>query len=216
MSDTFHGQGAIFADTVLQHLPQLSGPDLGYWIDHPEKLQLVLKQALANSHDVLATTKQVLRRVRTVVLPERTDAFCPKAFYQTRKGLYVEEAFCEQIVAVTRRIESVPVAKIVIFDLLDMATHSEIRDELPELHVFEDASMFCAHLAGMIRRQRWGKQGRLLGNGHANNFFVLGREARVFAVRVSSDSFYKEWQVRTRPMNDRAWDAGQRVFSRAR
>ncbi|MEK7650128.1 MAG: hypothetical protein AAB367_04210 [Patescibacteria group bacterium] len=154
-----------------------------------------------------------LARVGEITLPARPDAFDPAAFYKTRESLYVWDGFRDRILPAARPVESLPAIKAISFDLAKPANDAEIRRELPEHHVFENAFAFSAYLAGMILRQPKGRAGALLANGYANIFYVRGVNAEVFAVSVRWNSDGGEWCVRAYPRLDRRWVAGYRVFS---
>lgn len=147
-------------------------------------------------------------------LPACNARFDPEYFFKTGKGLYVWDDFVNRIRTVATAVESLAETMISSFDLTQDATDEQIRAALLSEHVFEDTSMFCAHLAGMIERQSGGTEGRLLNNGYANIFYVRGARGEVFAVRVRWHGGYREWSVRAYALVDCRWIEGFRVFSR--
>lgn len=155
-----------------------------------------------------------LRRASTAALPERTSVFDPDKFFQTQTGRYIWDYFRDRVVAAAKPVESLPAAEIASFDLVKNATDMQIQGELPEGHVFEDTSVFCAYLATMIERQEGGAAGDLLANGYANIFYVCGVAGEVFAVRAYWYAVRREWFVHAYFLGARQWRAGPRVFSR--
>lgn len=212
----FHPQTAKFAATVLQNLPQLSGPEMQYWVEHSKELQIRLQQAFTSNRDTAAATLGFLRRLGTIQLPERTNVFDPQQFFQVRQGLFVWDAFRERIVAAAWSTLLLPATEIASFDLVTRANDEAIQSELPDGHVFEDAGEFCACLAGMLECQKQGDAaGDLITTAYANIFYVRGVAGEVFAVNVYWDKGYREWLVNVYPLNADPWDAGRRVFSRS-
>ena len=133
-------------------------------------------------------------------------------YFTTRSGLYVWGEFTERILAVAKPAVAL-VRTLKHYDLPENMNDAEIRVELGEDHVFEDASEFCATLAGMIDIQSGGKAGRLLNNGRANIFYVRGTGGEVFAVRALWSSDDREWDVDAFRLDDYRWRAGYRAFS---
>jgi hypothetical protein len=158
--------------------------------------------------------KNVLGQAGTVQFPECTDAFDPRAFYQTRSGLYVWDEFCQRVVATAKPVASLPAMEGAYFDLIKDANDAAIRRELPAEHVFEDASEFCARLAGLLKRQAGGVEGDLVANGYANIFCVRGVTGGVFAVSVYWFFDGRGWGVSAYQLVGGGWSAGCRAFSR--
>jgi len=156
---------------------------------------------------------QCLSSTSTITLPASKKRFNPDEYYQTREGLYVWEGFRNRIVPATSPIEQVPGMEIFSFDLDKSMNDAEIRAKLPKNHVFENASIFCAYLGGMIDRQPKGKEGDLLSNGYANIFYVRGLNSELFAVNVLWDAVNREWDVNADSLDDDRWSAGIRAFS---
>lgn len=182
------------------------------WIDNPKALQEALKRTLCPPV-VAKVIKHLLRRRNDVSLPASSETFDPNVSFQTRPGLYVWDEFRNRIVAATKTIRSVAETKIGSFDLVIASNDAEIRAELPENHVFENPSEFCARLAGMIQHQANGQAGELLSNGYANIFYVLGQNGEVFDVFVVWSADDREWSVSTYELDVLRWNAGRRAFS---
>ena len=108
-----------------------------------------------------------------------------------------------------------PTRKAASFQLAQSANDAEIRAELPDGHVFEDASEFCASLAYLIECQPNGEDGDLLNNGYATICYVRGVNGAVFAADVYRSDFNRWWSVSAIPPDDDLWDARDRVLSRA-
>jgi hypothetical protein len=155
-----------------------------------------------------------LERIGEVVLPAITDPLNPSEFFKTRAGLYVWGSFRDWILPATKQVESVPKAVCTSHKLVKDASDTENRAEMPDNHVFEDASKFCAHLSGMIDRQKGGQDGDLISNdGYANIFYVRGVESGVFAVDVRWYSVRCSWRVGAYALGGARWYAGYRAVS---
>jgi hypothetical protein len=150
---------------------------------------------------------------RSVDLPQRIVSFDPATFYQSGKGLHVWEGFRDRILPVARMIEKAPAITIGSCDFLIGASDADIRGSLPKNYLFEDASLYSAHLAGMIERQANGEDGYLLTEGHANVFYVSGVGGNEFPVCVRWDSGKIEWDINALPLGFTHWPVGGRVFS---
>jgi len=165
-----------------------------------EFLEPIIKLSLS----VLGTPSQV-------TLPALTESFDPGKFFQTRSDLYLWGDFKSRILSVAKAVESLPEMNIASCDLIKAATDAEIRGELPKDHVWQDASSFCGYLAGLLEKQKNGKEGTLL-NGYTNLFYVIGKDGEVFAVRVYWYSDSRRHVYASRLGNDQR-DAGSRAFS---
>ncbi len=150
----------------------------------------------------------------SVSLLASPDRFDPVKYFKTGEGLYVSDDFAQRILKVAKPVNSLSEEKFGSFDLTQDATDQQIQAELPHGHIFEDASMFCAHLAGMIQCQPGGMEGPLLNNGYANIFYVRGVSGEVFAVRVRWVADGRGWGVDAYRLDDGRWYAGHRAFSR--
>jgi len=173
----------------------------------PEKVMRAVQEMIDGG------TREHFCPADTITLPASKKRFNPDEYYQTCDGLYVWDDFSDRIIPATSPIRQVPEMEVRAFDLDKSMNDAEIRAKLPKGHVFEDASIFCAHLGGMIDRQPKGKEGDLLSNGYANIFYVRGKANEVFAVHVYWNAGHREWLVYTNPLADYSRDAGNRVFS---
>lgn len=188
--------------------------------DEAEEWLVALKRMLRKENPwqetstVNAPASKCLGEERKHAIPERRSPFDPREFFKTRTGLYVWDGFRDRILAATKEVQAVPAVEIKSFDLSKDANDAEIRGKLPQDHIFEDVSTFCALLAGMIEGQPNGKKGDLLANGYANIFYVCGESGAVFAVDVRWVSDYRKWRVGVSPLFDDRWGAGDRAFSR--
>ncbi len=153
-----------------------------------------------------------LRRLGDIALPERVGPLDPAEYFKSRAGLWVSAEFRDRILAVASPAASAPTT-FASYELVKRSNDDEIRRELPEGHVFEDVSAFCAHLAGLISRQPGGKEGDLIANGYANIFYVRGINSEVFAVSVYWNAGHREWRVHARRLDDYRRDVGRRVLS---
>ena len=148
-----------------------------------------------------------------VNLPKR-EQFCPKEYFQTRRGLYVCVDFRDRILSVTKKTGKLPSAKITSYNIVKDSNNEKIRAELSKNHIWKDASDFCSHLAGMIDRQPKGENGDLLNNGCVNIFYVRGKNGEVFAVNVYWGVGALEWYVNAYQLDDGLGPAGRQAFSR--
>ena len=182
----------------------------------PDEQNTVLDalQQFKDSSKVESLKQSVLGTPSQITLPALIKPCNPKGFFRTGQGLYIWKNFTDKILSVTKTVKSLPVLAIYSFDLAVAATDTEIRNELPQGHVWQDASAFCGYLVGIIQRQANGEEeGILLNNGYANIFYVVGKNSEVFVVRVSWDSDYREWSVGACLLGVRLWRAGRRAFS---
>ena len=173
---------------------------------------LPIVRAYGDAVPMVAVAYNFLSPRAKVALPV-CAAFNPKSFYKTRTGLYVWGSFTDRILPTAPILKSSQATIIASFDLVKQANDTEIRVELRKNYVWEDASIFCAHLAGMINRQPNGKDGDLISNRYANIFYVRGVNSEVFTVSVDWDSGGREWDVYAHPLDDTRWNAGSRAFS---
>ncbi len=146
-------------------------------------------------------------------LLEHSKTFNPHEYYQNRKGLYVWDGFINNILSVAKEMEKVSARECTSHNLVKASNDAEIRDELPESHVWEDASEFCGHLAGMIDCQPKGKEGNLLSNGYANLFYVRGKNVEVFAVYVFWYDDVRDWSLNAYLLDADRWSADLCAFS---
>ena len=147
-----------------------------------------------------------------LTLPATTKLFDQTAYFQTKSDLFVSDWFKDQILKYVHEVDDAQEVSLSAFDLAKLANDTEIRKELPEDHVFEDPSEFCASLAQMIDRQPNGEKGNLLVNGYWNIFYVqAGDEVRAVNVRWSDDN--RRWYVLAVPLGVGRWREGFRVLS---
>jgi len=155
----------------------------------------------------------VLGTPSKITLPAIDNPVDPKRFFKTGQGLYMWNDFTDRILSVTKEVKSLPAMEISSFSLLKSATYAEIRNELPEGHVWQDTSAFCGHFAGLLEKQKNGEEGILLNNSYANIFYVVGKNSEVFTVRVGWYSGAREWRVDAYTVDGNQWNAGYRAFS---
>ncbi|MCR4274712.1 MAG: hypothetical protein NUW02_01530 [Candidatus Campbellbacteria bacterium] len=134
-------------------------------------------------------------------------------FFKTREGLGVSWEFKEQILAPALAMGGDLLATVgTPFDLPKDMDEGEIRKELGENHVFEDARSFCLYLASALGRQWDGKDGDFLTNGSANTFYVCGLNGEVFVVDAYWSTDDSGWSVLVYYLDTIRWDAGDRAF----
>lgn len=156
-----------------------------------------------------------LRRVGTVSIPRRRKKSDPREFFTTRDGLYVWNDFHDRILPVVTPVQSVRKASLPVFELTKAMTDEEIRTELGNGHVFEDASVFCLYLEELLMRQKNGESGDLRTDGYATIFYVRGVNSEVFAVSVHWSADDRQWLVRACRLDGFRCFAGYRVLSAA-
>jgi hypothetical protein len=156
-----------------------------------------------------------LHFVGTISIPACSEKFNPKVFFVTGVKLYAGDGFWKHILPAVSLVKSTPKAIFTAFDLQKPLTDDEIRAELRDCHVFEDVSIFCAHLAEMLKRQKNGekKEDGLLVNGYASIFYVRGVDNEIFVVHTYWRAGLRGWDVRVVRLGIGCWDAGCRVFS---
>jgi len=155
-----------------------------------ERATINALKKLGSRYPVLSETT-LLKPVAQATVPARTKPFNAAEFYQTGTGLYIHGIFADRLDLNARQtVDSAPERPYVASLLKANAYAKDIRKELPETHLstLED-------IAGLIEAQPNGKSGFLLNNGHANIFYVEGKNGEVFAVLVSWDSDGRYWFV---------------------
>ena len=180
-------------------------------IDNPKEAGVQFTEFLRRGGCITERNKFLQKRDNIQFLEHKN--FNLKKFYKTRNGLYILECFIDRILSVAENIDTVPAVTGANFDLINPANDAEICSELPENHIFEDASVFCAYLAGLIEKQKGGESGNLLNNGYANIFYVRGALGEVFAVCVRWYSGSRRWHVNAFSLASFRWSAGSRAFS---
>ena len=175
--------GKDVSKLVIRHLDVLKAEIERAVIDTLKKI---------GSQYPLLTETSLLKPVTKATVPARTKPFNAAEFYQIGPGLYVYDTFTDRLdVNARQTVDSAPERPYVALLLKVSAYDTDIRKELPEIHLstLED-------IAGLIEAQPNGKSGLLLSNGYANIFYIEGRNGEVFAVSVvwSSDD-YREWNV---------------------
>jgi hypothetical protein len=154
-----------------------------------------------------------LRGCCRVSLPSQDVPFNPKEFFKTREGLYIWDGFRDRVLAVAVKIGGLPEEEILVYELAREANDTQVRDNLPSYDVFENASQFCAYLAGILLRQRQGEEGTLLNDGRFNLFCVRGIMDEIFVVIVYWLAEWRLWHVRAHALDVNRWGVGFRVFS---
>mgnify|MGYP003455608088 FL=1 len=173
-----------------------------------EQMTLSVLKKLSSRYPVLAETT-FLKPVAQATVPARTKPFNAAEFYQTGPGLYIYGTFADCLdLHAKPTVDSAPERPYVASLLKANAYDKNIRKELPETHLstLED-------IAGLIEAQPNGKSGFLLNNGHANIFYVEGKNGEVFAVNVYWNSDYRKWDVGGWGQGERGgWGAGRQVL----
>ena len=151
----------------------------------------------------------------TIILP-KMGFFDPTNPKHIKKFVAYEdrEDFVERILPVTKQVNIVQELKMTYFNLAENhISDREICQELPNGFVFEDASIFWAHLSNMVDCQLDGRSGTLLNSVYRNNFYVRGINGEIFVVSISFNSAYNKWGLGTLLFNRYFNYAGFRIFS---
>jgi hypothetical protein len=141
--------------------------------------------------------------------------FVPENFI-TRPGLWVSDEFRGRIAiplnSVPRRSASgLKPAKVLPRNMSD----SEICTELLGGMEKAKANAVCpSQIWELIQAQPGGIPGKILNDGKANIFYVLGKDGALFTVFVRWDAVYSEWRVRCYHFDENGnWNQGNQVFS---
>jgi hypothetical protein len=164
-----------------------------------------------------AITRSVLQGVlsqvkKTIILA----TFVTANYFITRSGLFVSGGFTSQITAaypealVPRGLEGVK-----SFDLASNSSDKKILDR-PEMGGEENMREHAVtpdQIADLINLQPEGMEGRLLNDGGANLFYVVGKSGKLFVVIVHWSGGRRKWRVNAWELvEDDCWHAGYRVF----
>lgn len=163
----------------------------------------------------VSITKSALERSSEFTLPTRMASFNPNIYryFKTRNGLYVSDDFNDKILRAIELQGSVPSATIVIYCLTKDADDTEIREEMPNNHVFEDTYSFCTYLAYMIDEQQNGRTAVFVTNGNWNIFYVRGVHNEIFSVNVRWRGVLRRWEVSAYIPDGECWSIGSCAFS---
>ena len=202
----FDRQTKKFCSAVVDALPELSPNSMQRWIGDPKGLKRALRGVLC----------LVLSRAGTILIPAMLPILTVKEFFTTREGLWVSDRFGDNILASIKkeRVEDINPAELSYYDLPGDMGDYEIREGLPDGHVFENPLFFCIHLAILLIRQWNGEEGPLLTSGYVNLFYVKGLNGKVFVVGVNRYVADGGWSVDAADLGGYRWRAGGRVFSR--
>ena len=174
-----------------------------------ERATLNALKQLSSRYPVLTETR-LLKPVAQATVLARTRPFNVAEFYQTIPGAYIRSKrfFVDRLDLSTKpMVDSAPERPYVASLLKANAFDAEIRKELPENHLstLED-------IASLIEAQPVGKPGLLLANGHANIFYVAGKNAEVFAADISLDP-KSGWSIDICKLNNLGyWFSGLQVL----
>ena len=154
-----------------------------------------------------------LKENGTVIVGPLKGTFDAKEFFREwnkNVKIYIGDGFKNSVLKSAGNVSEQPPATIASFTLVKEMDDSEIRDELPENHVFALDDLWM--IANIIKKQANGESGDLLADGNANIFYVQ-KDASVLVVQVLRDG--SEWLVDGWRLDGGVrWYAGSRVFSR--
>ena len=137
---------SAFSVVGLAHKMCLAAERQGYTPDllntlaeHPTLLGDMLKVQLGCASIVVIKR---LRHVGTISLPAFRKNHDSREFFRNRDGLYVWESFRTCILPVVSPLKKrAPKAELSVFDLTKVMTNEEIRTELGDGYIFEDAGI---------------------------------------------------------------------------
>ncbi len=131
-------------------------------------------------------------------------SFDPRAFWTTRKGLYIWGGLAERLLQNAKVVESSGEMNFVSYRLTENVYDYKIKAELAADHEVE-----LWHIAKLIKDQPHGEDGPLLACSHVNIFYVAGG-----VVYVGWRDGDREWVVSDRKLDAGPWFIGSRIFSR--
>lgn len=138
----------------------------------------------------------------TVPVSALDESFDADAFFVTRSGLYVTDAF-KSFVLPKAKTRIPATTSIQSFDLVENANDRKLKAELPKNH-----EVALQHIAEFIKAQEGGTVGPLLTDGYWNLFYFAG-----LVVTVLWSAGDREWHVGAWLFDDVPWLVGRRVFS---
>lgn len=156
----------------------------------------------------------VLRHLGTITVPHASESELEKFTFETREGLWVEEAFATIFgMKVSSAGASIELGR---HQLTKDASDSAITAELQPGYIFkgEAGKKKLKHvIASLILAQWGGVEGVLLNNGYANIFYVELEDGRRLAVYVYWFSNDRKWDVYVWEFDGAQWGAEHVVFS---
>jgi len=215
------GVYAELASAVLKALPRnIDSTTALEWARNGQKLGQALASLLCPPVAPMAIVpphEEFLGAAVEFTYPALPDPVDPGAFYQTRKGLWIDPNFQRWIIllAAAKKLSALPERAGRYRPLTSSATGDEIYGESrPGSHVWKDANEFCARLAEEIRGQWENKiPGKLIGNGDVNIFHVVGAHGVVVTVSVHWSANGGSWFVCAHwPHSIFRWNHNSRVF----
>lgn len=153
--------------------------------------------------------------LRPVAQAAVEEIFKPRDFYnENNKEIWFSQEFAENILLVAEDFQ--PTDDLALpsgYDVIKPANDSEVRSEFPADHTYS-ASEFCWQAKRMVKAQPNGIAGRLLNNGDANIFYVVGKGGEVFAVHVGWYGGHRQWDFSCYSLGESRWNRDDRTFSR--
>lgn len=153
-------------------------------------------------------------------LSGQTESFDPEEYFEDDESIKVLDGFRSYILSSAEKIGPLPEMEAASHVLVkDM--YGDIRHEILGYSGFENTSIFCLYLAGMIERQINGGRGALSTNSK-NVFYVRGydcdgvpNEIHAVAAIVWWDAINRMWLVDGNMIDHVRLPAGSQVFSEA-
>ncbi len=174
-----------------------------------EKLALV---------DPVPAETRLLKPVAQAIVQARTRPFNTEAFYQTRKGLYIDKAFADNLDLRGRSmVYFAPERRYVAWLIKENASAQALKQELPKTIRLSSLE----GIAALITAQPFWRLGLLLTNSRATLCYVLGKNRRIYTVVISRDNpdyhgFRKGWCLSSQTLEEAGYYfAGHQVLSPA-
>jgi hypothetical protein len=166
---------------------------------------------------LVEAVKTVLRHLGDVLVTFASKKKLMAFTFETREGLYVEEA----VITLLGKVVTVPTQsniKLGKHALNVKANDTTITDEFKPGYIFKETEngkeLLKWVIASLILAQWGGVKGTLLNNGYANIFYFERADGVRFAVRIFWNSGNREWGVDLWLFGGSGWNAGRVVFSR--
>lgn len=146
------------------------------------------------------------------------DTFDSVKYFVTGDDLYVLPEFASRILPAYHE----PIARRGVegVDSVDLLANMYDRDIITKYLGGEEEVRKHAftpdQIAELIDAQPGGKSGKLLNNGYANIFYMIGKDEVLFAVSVYWASVDRQWLVHACVLGGGYWLAGHRVFRNKR
>lgn len=166
-----------------------------------------------------ADNRSVMQQIVELLRPTTDDAnprFTTSFFFHTRPGLWVSDDFTSRItLAYPNLIVRRGLVGIESFDLTNNLLDKTIlaRSEMGGEENVRKHAFTPDQICDLMTLQPEGSAGKLLTNGFANLFYVVGKDEVLFVLFVGWDADNRRWRVVAWKLGENGiWHAGCRVF----